>query len=90
MMKWKEQLNGDCPQAACTANARSLRPGLPRFTEGDLAAFPQSSEWVAIGPLDVTRSSRVRPNQRGAAAIGQHRAGMSADWGEAVPNVALR
>jgi len=37
MMKWKEQLNGDCPQAACTANARSLRPGLPRFTEGDLA-----------------------------------------------------
>jgi hypothetical protein len=39
MMKWKEQLNGDCPQAACTANARSLRPGLPRSAEGHLAAL---------------------------------------------------
>jgi hypothetical protein len=87
MMKWKEQLNGDCPRRDSPQMHDRCDLVCP---EGDLAAFPQSSEWVAIGPLDVTRSSRVRPNQRGAAAIGQHRAGMSADWGEAVLNVALR
>jgi hypothetical protein len=38
MMKWKEQLNGDCPKARCTQPARALRLDMSGFAESVIEA----------------------------------------------------
>jgi hypothetical protein len=50
MMKWREMLNADCPNAGCyrAAIAGRLRPGVPRPAEGALGLLVDCSPWTAV------------------------------------------